>query len=350
MTKIINSTAIVVIAGIALFFTSCGSAPVSERKPIDRLDSIKTDTGIVKELKDVYRLYRVNDNIDKIRDEFGLYYENDSVAAAKVVAQSFDLIDSLKNTNFYDDSLKTLCTYNLIGLEILNNLILEKGLSSDTFVNEFERYKKAKGYYFNYIDAKYSTNHFLKMSEDEYWMQIDKQQFIKSPEYARYLSMAKSDLKGSIELLKKIVANTKDFQEKSIYQMELANTMINNFNKLDSSEVENAIKIYESMLKNKGYSMYKFEAWRRWRCTSQAFIYGTAKDALIPNSIYDNMRLECATLILNHFVNHPNDEMALNQFLDFASHDIIYRNGDYEQSNQFIEDFSDLFSVGQNKE
>ncbi len=350
MFKLITSAAAVVVAGIALFLTSCGSSTIAERKPVDQLDSVKVDTGIVRELKDVYRIYRVNDKIDNIRDEFGLYYENDSIAATNVIARSFNLIDSLKNTAFYDDSLKTFNTYHLIGFELVNKAILAKGLSSDSFVNEFERYKKAKGYYFDYIDNKYSTNHFLKISEEEYNKQIDKQQFIKSPEYAHYLSMAKSDLKGSIELLKKIVSNTKSFQEKSIYQMELANSIINNFNKLDSGEVENAIKIYEDILKNKEYSLYKFEAWRRWRTTSQAFIYGTMKDANIPNTSYDKLRMECASQILNHYVNHPKDEMALNQFLDFASHNIIYRNGDFEKSNQFVEDFSDLFTIGQNYE
>ena len=69
MFKFITSAAAVVVAGIALFLTSCGSSTIAEKKPIDKLDSIKVDTGIVKELKDVYRVFRLNDNLDIVKDD-----------------------------------------------------------------------------------------------------------------------------------------------------------------------------------------------------------------------------------------------------------------------------------------
>jgi hypothetical protein len=343
MTKFITSTAIVVIAGIALFFTSCGSSPVSERKPIDRLDSIKTDSGIVKELKDVYRVFRINDQLDIIKDDFSMCYTKDSFAAANVLKESFAVSDSLKNFPFYDDSIRILADMHINEFNGINRIIIKHGLQSDMLQDSFVKYKEINEKYTDFLFGKYSTNHFIKMSEDQYWKNIDKQQYIHSPEYARYLSMAKTDLKGSIELLNKIIANTKNFQEKSIYQMELANAMIYNFNKLDSNTVVNALKIYSSILESPEYSLYKFEVWRRWRAATQAFIFGPGINADIPNKLYDSIREDCAAQILKYYVNHPKDQMALNQFLDFATHGIVYRNGEYEDGNQNIIEFAELF-------
>ncbi|MFM2157479.1 MAG: hypothetical protein RL516_2228 [Bacteroidota bacterium] len=345
MTKFITSTAIVVIAGLALFLTSCGTSPVSERKPIDRLDSIKTDSGIVKELKDVYRVFRINDQLDIIKDDFSLCYMDDSVAAANVLKESFTTSDSLKNFPFYDDSIRILADMHINEFNGINRIIIKHGLQSDILQDSFVKYKEINEQYTDFLFGKYSTNHFIKMSEDQYWKNIDKQQYIHSPEYARYLSMAKTDLKGSIELLKKIIANTKNFQEKSIYQMELANNMICHANKLDSNSITNALKIYKEVLDSPGYSLYKFEAWRRWRAATQGFIYGPMKDSEIPNNLYDGVRENCAAQILKYYINHPKDQMALNQFLDFATHGIVYRSGEYEEGNQNMIEFSELFKL-----
>ena len=77
----------------------------------------------------------------------------------------------------------------------------------------------------------------------------------------------------------------------------------------------------------------------------QAFIFGPDKDANIPNKLYDAVREDCAAQILKYYVNHPNDQMALNQYLDFASHGMVYRFGDYEDGNQNIIEFAELFPV-----
>ena len=345
MTKFITSTAIVVIAGIALFFTSCGSSPISERKPIDRLDSIKTDSGIVKELKDVYRVFRLNDKIDEIKDDFSRFYLDDSVAAANVLRNSFNKCDSYKNYPFFDDSIKILANLHIDKFNIVNKTIVNKGIQSKEFNNAFEQYKKYQEQYNDYLFGKYSTEHFLKISEDEYWKKVDKKQFIHSPEFAHYLSLNKTDLKLSLNLLKNIIANTKNFQEKSIYQIELANNMICHANKLDSNSITNALKIYKEILDSPDYSLYKFEAWRRWRAASQGFIYGPMKDSEIPNNLYDGVRENCAAQILKHYVENPKDEMAMNQFLDFATHGIVYRSGEYEEGNQNMIEFSELFKL-----
>jgi len=345
MFKFITSAAAVVVAGIALFLTSCGSSTIAEKKPIDKLDSIKVDTGIVKELKDVYRVFRLNDNLDIVKDDFSQYYIKDTVAASNVLKTSLAKCDSLKNFPFYDDSIRILADRHIVEFNKMNKIIIKYGLQSQILEDSFVNYRKINDQYTDYLFGKYSTEHFVAMSEDEYWKQIDKQQFIKSPEYARYLSMAKTDLKGSIELLKKIIANTKDFQEKTVYQMELANSMINHANKLDSNCITSALKIYSSILESPDYSLYKFETWRRWRAVMQAFQFGPTIADPIPNKLYDAVREDCASQILKYYIQHPKDEMALNQYLDFATHGIVYRLGEYEDGNQNMIEFTELFNL-----
>lgn len=348
MFKFITSAATVVVAGIALFLTSCGSSTVAERKPIDRLDSVKVDTGIVRELKDVYRVYRLNDNLDLVKDDFSLCYMDDSVAGSKVLKASLGKCDSLKNFPFYDDSIRVLADKHIVEFNKINKIIIKHGLKSQMLQDSFVNYQKINDQYTDYLFGKYSTKHFIKMTEDEYWKSIDKQQFIHSPEYARYLSLAKTDLKGSIELLKKIISNTKDFQEKTVYQMELANTLVNHANKLDSNCIKNALKIYSGILESPDYSLYKFETWRRWRAVMQAFQFGPTTTDPIPNILYDAVRDDCASQILKYYVQHPKDEMALNQYLDFATHGIIYRLGEYEEGNQNMIEFTELFPLEKN--
>jgi hypothetical protein len=348
MIKFITSTAIVVIAGIALFFTSCGSAPVSERKPIDRLDSIKTDSGIVKELKDVYRVFQLNYQLDEIRGDFSMLIDKDSNAAYNVLRNGIDKSETFKNCYFYDDSIKILFVATIDKFNIVNKAIINKGLESNEFEQAYSKFNTVSNKFDRYLFGEYSTDHFLKMSEDDYWKQINKQQYIHSPEYTNYLSLAKTDLLASITVLEKIIANTKNFQEKSIYQMELANSMICHFNKLDSTCIKKALKIYTDILEHSDYSLYKFETWRRWRAATQTFIYGPEQEAPIPNSKYDAVREKCAAQVLKYYVEHPKDQMALNQFLDFATHGIVYRGGDYEEGNQNMIEFTELFPLEKN--
>lgn len=349
MIKLITKTAIVVIAVTTLFFLNSCSTPTSQRKLIDKLDSVKVDTGIVKELKDVYRVFRINETLDNTKGDFSYYYNSDSIVAANILKTAISKCDSLKNSPFYDDSIRIFCDRHIDAFNVINKIIIKHGLMSQTMQDSLVGYQKISDEYDHYLFGKYSTDHFIKISEDEYWKRIDKQQFIKSPEYAKYLSLSKTDLNGSLELLKKIISNTNNFQEKTIYQMELANSMIIHKSKLDSNSINSAIDIYSSILNNKEYSLYKFESWRRWRAAMQAFKFGQDSEDSIPNNLYDAKREECASQILSYYVQNPKDEMALNQFLDFATHGIIYRVGVNEDGNQNKEDFAELFKLEDKK-
>ena len=72
--------------------------------------------------------------------------------------------------------------------------------------------------------------------------------------------------------------------------------------------------------------------------------YGSSKYSSIPNELYNNWRDKMAFVILKHISTHPEDQMAINQFLLFASHDDIKRFGSYRYGNQNVIEFYELFS------
>ena len=142
MIKFITSAAAVVVAGIALLLTSCGSSTIVDRKPLDRLDSVKVDTGIIKELKDVYRVFRLNDNLDIVKDDFSQYYIKDTVAASNFLKPSIVKCDSLKNFPFYDDSIRILADQHIVEFNKINKIIIKHGLQSQILQDSFENYRK----------------------------------------------------------------------------------------------------------------------------------------------------------------------------------------------------------------
>lgn len=76
---------------------------------------------------------------------------------------------------------------------------------------------------------------------------------------------------------------------------------------------------------------------------TQQYIYGISKTSDIPNGEYDKMREQVALTILNHVVKNNTDEMAINEFLLMATHDIVKRFGDYPYGNQNAVEYHETF-------
>lgn len=54
-------------------------------------------------------------------------------------------------------------------------------------------------------------------------------------------------------------------------------------------------------------------------------------------------RLICANTILRYLIDHPNDIMAVNQFVVMSSHWDIFREGEFSYGNQNAMDSWTLF-------
>lgn len=152
------------------------------------------------------------------------------------------------------------------------------------------------------------------MTEENYWQTNDKNNYSKSLDYASYKSLKTTNLKDALLLLDKLTKQTINFQEYSIYQIELADQYVKHSDSLGDSANETAIEKYKSFLEQKKYSIYLFEAWLKWRLVTQQHIYGISKTSDIPNNEYDKMREQVGLTILDYITKNDKVEMAINEF------------------------------------
>ena len=161
--------------------------------------------------------------------------------------------------------------------------------------------------------------------------------------YASYKSLKTTNLKDALLLLDNLTKQTINFQEYSIYQIELADQYVKHSDSLGDNANETAIEKYKSILDQKKYSIYLFEAWLKWRLVTQQHIYGISKTSDIPNNEYDKMREQVALTILDYITKNDKDEMAINEFLLMATHPIVMRFGDYPYGNQNTVEYHETF-------
>ena len=144
-------------------------------------------------------------------------------------------------------------------------------------------------------------------------------------------------------MLDKLTKQTINFQEYSIYQIELADQYVKHSDSLGDKANKTAIAKYKSIINQKKYSIYLFEAWLKWRLVTQQYIYGISKTSDIPNNEYDKMREQVALTILDYITKNDKDEMAINEFLLMATHPIVMRFGDYPYGNQNTVEYHETF-------
>ncbi|MDI3319485.1 hypothetical protein [Pinibacter soli] len=309
----------------------------------DLLDNIKDNSKLTKELKDVYRAFHINNIIVEQKELINIYQDAEETDLKELYTSSIKACDSLKQIHFYNDTLNSLVSKYLTSTIRSYNILQSKGINSVDYKKDFEKYKAETEKYMKYLYSTYSTNHFVNLTEDVYWKANDKNNYIKSKEYPGYGTLKTKDLKEALALLESIAKQTTDFQEYSIYQIELADQYEKNRKSLGDSASEIAVEKYKTILDQRKYSIYLFEVWLKWRTVTQQNVYGLSKTSEIPNRDYDRLREQVALTILHFIVDHPKDEMAINEFLLMATHDIVKRFGDYPYGNQNTVEYHDFF-------
>ena len=94
------------------------------------------------------------------------------------------------------------------------------------------------------------------------------------------------------------------------------------------------LNVLKVILEEGKYSPHLYYIWRIWRCGEQLRNYGPSTWSQIPNKYYNKMRLLNAESTLNYIVNHPDDAIAINQYLVTAAHPNILRFGEFPAGNQ----------------
>ncbi len=192
-----------------------------------------------------------------------------------------------------------------------------------------------------YISKYYDINTFTELSEKTFWEKNDKINYIKDIRYQRYKQyILENKYDKAIHLLRAIISDTKDFQEQTIYKIQLADQIVSHDIKQHSKKhFYEALLIYRSILNTNKYSLYLFETWVKWRSLQQATIGFTSKDK-VQNRLHEKVRLETLKTIFRFLQKHPKDPMAINSFLTLSSHENLFQ---YEKKDRNTEDFMYYF-------
>lgn len=191
----------------------------------------------------------------------------------------------------------------------------------------FSRVDSAYGRFKRLLVERYHVSNYGDLPEEKYWEIYDKSNVVADYDSIYYLD--KTDSLTAINL-KGLAEKETDFDKKCVYALEYAH----------AEDVD--LKVLEKIMLSRQYSVYLFETWRYWRCLLQDR-HGASLDSDIPNNVYNRMRMICAATILKHIVEHPNDIMAINQFLILSAHDDIYRYGSFQYGNQNMTEKWNLF-------
>ena len=194
-----------------------------------------------------------------------------------------------------------------------------------------------------YLRNNFDINNFVNLTEETYWKLNDKSNYIKDNRYETFKKLIVNErFEVATDLLRKIISETKDFQQQSIYKIQLADQLVSKDIKTGSnSHFLEAKTIYETILKANKYSLYLFESWVKWRSLSQAMI-GFSQLDNVPNESYEKMRFANIKTIYSYLQENPNDEMAINYFLTLSSHKTYSK---YEKQIQNKEEFYEYFKT-----
>ncbi|MAO71585.1 MAG: hypothetical protein CMD02_03630 [Flavobacteriales bacterium] len=314
--------------------------------------TLTDNSELIIKLKDLYFSHEINRGIDEQKELLMLGFMHNEDADEDEIKQSFqsytDYCQSIKTEVIKDDSLRYYLQ-NYINLLIeLNISIVDKSKDSNHVNKATQNFYKKRDQYHSFVSREYATQKFIKISEDYYWERIDKNNYTSAKEYLIYDSLKTTNVKNAVKFLDSISLITSDFQEYSIYQIEIADQQIINGDEFSVDEdglligEKVALEKYLELLEKKEYSLYLFEAWRKWRSVYQ-YQNGSSKFSFINNDLYNNKRKEISFFILDFIKNNPQDDLAINQFLLFATQENILRFGPYDYGNQNALEMYNLF-------
>ena len=185
------------------------------------------------------------------------------------------------------------------------------------------------------LTAKVHTQEFNSLIEKQNFKNIDEKKAKNIATYIQNYAELKekrmqSDSIHQQKLLSKI-ANETDMNRRCVYAMEYAHSST------DGPYFTDAVPVLVNIMCMGEYSPILYDIWRTWR-TMQAMRMGMSRDSAIPNLQYNALRLIVAHTMLNHIIEHPDDEEAIRAFLYLSACANINRYGDFLFGNQNFEE------------
>jgi hypothetical protein len=310
----------------------------------DLLDNVKSNSQLIFDLKDLYRALYISNIITEQKELINLSLNGDWSDDIHGMLQGFIKgCESLKRYKFHDQTLEKYNNEYLASTIQSYRIANSKGFKSAEFKNDYQNYKAAKDKYMEYIFTTYATEHFIHFTEEQYYKNNDKGNFVNATKYLNLKTKDTSLLRQRMNTLDSISKHAKDFQQYAIYQIELADLYVKHADTLGYNAKKIAIEKYKAIFDQNKYCIYLFEAWLKWRIVLQDTEYGLSKSSEIPNEMYDSAREQIALVILNQVTRNEKDEMAINEFLLMATHEIVRRYGAYKFGNQNTVEYHETF-------
>lgn len=190
-----------------------------------------------------------------------------------------------------------------------------------------------------YLAQKYHISTFGCINEEKYSEIYHNTPSV--PEWSKLIE--RRGEANMIAELKEKYNEAKQFDARCIYAIELAHAYETDMDSWSEDDYQNpVIPIMESLMKEQKYSIYLNELWLKWRTLYQDS-EGASKDSEIPNHLYNEYRKICICSTLAYIEIHPDDILAINNFLVLAFKENILREGIYSYGNQYILDKYKLF-------
>ena len=171
----------------------------------------------------------------------------------------------------------------------------------------------------NKLLARFSLDHYGKITEEDVEMYMDARQFI--PNYDSVCALRIEQTEENERYLKLMAEQAPSFDRECIYTIEYAHQRRH-------EEPHKAIPMLETLMYSGKFSRYLHEVWRTWRVLRQV-AESPSRDGIILNLKYNRMRYRCLNTILKQIVKNPEDIYAVNDFCLLATWDNITRYSEF---------------------
>ena len=197
----------------------------------------------------------------------------------------------------------------------------------NTFIDNLEKAFKYKEFVklpkdFKIIDQE------VKLAKTE----EDKNLYIKAVHF-----MKKKHFKKAYEIFSQLKDKYKDTAFGDCIMLKISDCWLKPFTDIEKKKKfvleKKGIKILEDIINSKRYSPVLFEAFYKWRTSTQAFYYGMSNMSQIPNKMYNQKRWQLVQVIKRYLKNNPQDIWAKYQIDLLLSLPNIERGGRLGNSN-----------------
>lgn len=265
-------------------------------------------TEFYSDMIEVYNAYMLFNGIKSVTDVWYRYEDPEEA----VVALQYADVNVLK----YDDIKQLMSRAIELGKVALCN-----GFDNlDTIV--YRQYHEQLDIIDSTLANRFNVSNYVSFTDDEYWIAVD---------YEEPTNYTDNHLTA--------MQQVEDFELKCDHAMAYVYDV--DFYGVD-------FDILEDLLDDGRYSPQLFFLWRIWRCGVQLTRtrhgqFGPSTWSLIPNKLYNEKRLKIAETTLKHIEEHPDDVIAVNQYLVTSGIRNILRAGDYTLGNQ---SFMEIYYLG----